>query len=341
MADVSIGRKVTIGRINDLADAKREIERLARELAALTAPEGGDGGGGGVGPPGPPGTPGIPGSPGPIGPPGPTGSINALSDVDTTAAVNGDVLTLTAGVWMGSSSSATLPPFPAIAGVLGRYSARSSVVTLAAENRITQVTNLGTTWPTALSAGAGRPRLYSRRFNGFAPCFAFDGTNNSHFTVVVPTLINNPFTVISVVEDLSIGTSDGNMYRDQVGRAVGYLQTGNSWSIFGSAGFNSTALWSQNKEGLAPDMLGWPAIRIDIYDGAASMIANNVVEVTGNSGATAIGGTFNYGNGTTPVGSAAKFLCYEFAVIDHALTLAERNLLRNFYSDPATCALVM
>lgn len=234
-----------------------------------------------------------------------------------------------------------LPAFPAIAGVLGRYSARSSVLTLAAENRVTQVSNLGTTWPAALATGAGRPRLMAKRFNNFAPCFVLDGTNNPHFTIVVPTLINNPFTVVSVLEDLAIGTGDGNLYRDNAARAVGYMAAANSWSTFGSAGINSGTLGAQNQEAVPFSMKGWPAVRIDVFDGANSMICNNVVEVVGNTGATAIGGTFNYGNGSQPVSTAARFLCYEFLVIDHALSLAERNFLRSFYSNPAVAGIVM
>lgn len=116
MANVPIGPRVTIGRIESLADARREIEALARAMAGLEAPQGGDGGGGGPGPPGPPGAPGTPGAPGATGPSGPTGSIDALTDVNTSAATDGDVLTLVSGVWEGAAPGATVFTLPVTAG---------------------------------------------------------------------------------------------------------------------------------------------------------------------------------------------------------------------------------
>jgi hypothetical protein len=145
-----------------------------------------------------------------------------------------------------------------------------------------------------------------------------------------------PLTVVIVCEELGVGTSDGNLYRDQSARAVGYLSGGNTWSIFSGAGFTSAALYSQNRDRVPPNgPTALPCVRLDLYDGASSLISNNGTEVTGSiSGSgTILGGTFHIGNGVTAVTTAAKFLMYEFLVFSKALSPTERAQIMAYYRD--------
>jgi len=226
--------------------------------------------------------------------------------------------------------------FPTISGLELRLSAELSAITHDSQGLVTGVTDISGNARNAVNGSTpGKPRYFKRRFNMEYPALYLDGTNNDHLTVTMPNLAA-PVTVVIVCEELAVGTGDGNIYRDQTARAVGYLSGGNSWSIFSGAGFVSTALYSQNRDRVpANGPTALPCVRIDLYNGASSLISNNGTEVTGSiSGSgTILGGTFHIGNGVTAVTTAAKFLLYEILVYSVALTTQNRADLMAYYRD--------
>jgi hypothetical protein len=235
-------------------------------------------------------------------------------------------------------ASAVLPSFPAISNLELRLSAQLSTIAYGSDGLVTSVSDLSGNGRTATNGSSGgKPRYFPKRFANGRPCFWFDGNNFQHLVVTMPN-IATPCCVVIVVEELAVGTGDGNLYRDQTARAVGFLQSGNTWSIFGTSGsaVASSALWNQNHDRVptnGPSAL--PAVRIDQYDGANSLISNNGTEVTGTIGGTGtfIGGTLNIGNGATTVTTAAKFLMYEFLIFSKALSPTERAQINAYYRD--------
>jgi hypothetical protein len=235
-------------------------------------------------------------------------------------------------------AAATVPPaFPTISNwELGLDAALS--VTTHVDGLVTGITDISGNARNATNGStAGKPRYLLKAFNDGYPCWWFDGTNNQHLVVTIPN-ISAPATIILVVQNLVVGTGDGNLYRDQTLRGVGYLNAGNTWSIFGNtSGFGSAALYTQSQTTIPTGgLVSLPCIRIDLYNNASSLIANNATEVTGTAASTTtlFGGTLNIGNGATAVTSAAKFLLRGFHIFSKALSLSERNQIRTYYADP-------
>lgn len=235
------------------------------------------------------------------------------------------------------AGTGTPPAFPTISNWEFGIDTALSAIT-ATDGRVTQINDIsGNARHATNGTTAGRPRYLPQCFNGKYPGLVFDGSNNQHLVVTMP-IRTAPLSFVIVLQDLSVGTGDGNLYRDQTsGLCVGYLQGGNSWAIFAAtSGFQSLPLWDQNKAALPASMTGAPAVRIDIYDNANSRICNNAVEVTGTaaSAGNLLTGTLNIGNGVTPVATAAKFILRGFHIFGKALSLSERNSLRTYYADP-------
>lgn len=260
-------------------------------------------------------------------------SSNAGAKVVWAAGSKNIFLTPAAGEAIRSQN---LPLFPVISNMKLRASSQFSGITKGTDGLVTAVTNLGSLGGNFVNGStAGKPRYLPRRFNGFLPCLWMDGTNNDHLKYTLAGAILSPATIVMVVEDIAIGTGDGNFYRDQSGNGVGYLQGGNSWSIFMGSGFQSLAHWTANKDRLPGGMVGLPCVRADVYNAAASLIRNNGTDVTGTVGAN--GSTLfaavdlHIGNGATAVTSAAKFLLYEFLLFDKALSGAELTQLDTYY----------
>jgi len=260
-----------------------------------------------------------------------------LGDLATIDTVGDDTKFLDGtGAWTVPAGGASRPTFPStISNLQLRLSAEYSTITKA-QDLCTLITDIsGNSRDASNGSSNGRPRYFPHRFNNKYPCFSFDGTNNLHLTVTMPN-IAAPMTIVMVLEELGVGTSDGNLYRDASSRAVGYLASSNSWSIFGSSsGFSSTTLWTLNRLG-SPSQYpaAMPCIRMDLYNNASSLIALSGTEETGTAtcSGTILGGVLHIGNNVTPA-SAAKFLMYEFLVYDKALSSGERIQLNEYYRD--------
>lgn len=340
MANVPIGPKVTVGRINTLEDATREIEQLARELAKLKAPEGStDGGGGsGTGPAGPPGPAGPAGPPGATGPAGPTGALDTLSDVSTGSAVDGQVLTRVGGIWVGADSSGmpALGTFPAISGLVCRLSAELSTMTQQTDNRISSITDLGGSGFVFTASGSARPRLNPRGYNHLRPALIFDGsTTKITSTTSFGLTAGTAFSVVFVLENWGrTGAANLNLFRDAGFAAVVFMNTGtNQWSMFaGGTSITSSAFFSQNQEARDVANEGAPAIMQAIFDGASSVFSNNGIEITGNPGNTqGITGALTIGGDAST--SFARMNLYEALFFNKALSPTERGQLNTYYAD--------
>lgn len=227
------------------------------------------------------------------------------------------------------------PVFPTISNLQLRLSAEYSAITHAA-GLVTGVSDLSGNGRDAINGSTnGKPRLFLRRFNNGWPCFWMSGTNDRHLQCTIPN-IAAPCTVVTVCEELLLGTGGGNLYRDGLDRGVGYMNGGTDWSIFGtSSGITSSALYNQNHDRSPTNgPSGQPCVRIDVYNNASSLMSNNGVEVTGTvtCSGTIFGGTLHIGNDQTPAQSV-KMLMYEFLVFDKALSPTERGLLNAYYRD--------
>lgn len=236
-----------------------------------------------------------------------------------------------------AGSGGAIPAYPTISNWEFGIDTVLSAIT-AVDGRLSQINDIsGNARHATNGSTAGKPRYLPACFNGKFPGLILDGTANKHLIVTLPNL-PAPLSFIIVLQDLSIGTGDGNLYRDQTtNRCVGYLQGGNSWSIFAdTTGFQSTTLWDQNKSALPASMTGAPAVRIDIYNNASSLICNNATEISGSaaSATNLTNGVFNIGDGVTPVSTAAKYILRAFHVYSKALSLAERNSIRTYFANP-------
>lgn len=151
----------------------------------------------------------------------------------------------------------------------------------------------------------------------------FDETQSTRFTVnnfVVP----QPCTVITVLKAMT-GSASQNMYRDDNLGAVGYLLAPTKfWTIYGGTVFSSTFT-----EGNSPGR----HIRIDVFNGAQSLITRTASEQAGNAGAAlGFSGRLNIGCGHSFL-AKINMTVGAFIVYSKALSLAERDTVRAILSN--------
>lgn len=240
----------------------------------------------------------------------------------------------------------TPPPFPSISNLELRFSARFSTVTLDSSGRVTNVTDLsGNARHSSTMSGSNRPLYLQTAFNG-GPCFGFDGAASGpmHLLTVLGTTFAAPLTVVIVMHSYTNnGTASYDLYRDDVGGAVGFMAgAGAEWSMYNGIVVNSTALYNQSTTvPMHPGYVTHPTVRIDLYNGVSSLCCNNTTEVSIGDPGTSVGGIHSNlrigcGFDSGAPSQAARVFISEFLLFSKALSLAERGLLRTYFASPLT-----
>ena len=237
------------------------------------------------------------------------------------------------GAWSvpGGSASA-LPTFPSISGLVLRLSAEGPL-TSSTDGRVSQVNDISGGWSSHFTAtGANRPRLLRRAINGIRPALSFDGLQTKIAATVNKTL-NQPFTVVCAFSNWRRASGSNDMYRDtSASGPVFFRNATTQWGLYAGVGILSTTLYDQNVQGYPNDAphLAAPAVSVQVYNGATSILTNNGVEVTGNAGA--LGFTLLLTIGTNTSGTWAQFLLYEFLIYNSALGPSDRTALTAYYA---------
>lgn len=306
---------------------------------------------------GPTGATGATGPAGPAGPPGASGTGSGGSKMPLTA------------------SRLILPPrdifiapprrardvrdvaFPTIASMEFRFSAALSRMDLV-DGRVAKWYDIsGNNNHTNTQATVGRrPWFMKGRFNSHFPCLYFSGSATSALVTALTIPISAPFlqsaspySFVFVFQDYTGGTASFHLVRGANVQAVSFRDPAGAgnWSMYDGTIASSAALYAQNIAApLVDGETAHPAVRIDVYNGAASVLSNNGVEVVVNPN-TGVGGGM-----TSPISlgceivagvhqQAARMKLYEVVGFRKALTLAERQAINAYYADPLVANIVM
>lgn len=281
---------------------------------------------------------------------------------------NGDIYQKAAGVWAvignitgpagangadgADAPSAADVAFPAISNLLFRFNAELSPVDLV-NGRVSKWYDISgnNNHTNTQATAAKRPLYFRRRFNGgVAPGLYFNGAANGaadliHLTIPIPATLVAPFTLYFVLQDYFGGTASFHLLRGANVQTVSFRNpTGPAWAMYDGTIAGSTTLYNQSVA--APLLNGETsraAVRIDVYNGASSIITNNGVEVTINPGSGAGGMTSPLSLGCEIVAGspqqAARMLLYEVGAFTRAINLTERGQINDYFCNPLVASI--
>lgn len=235
----------------------------------------------------------------------------------------------------GGSSDPAFPDISAWGTLYARWRFREDYLVTDGKGRITQALDAsGNGRHTNVAAGLERPRFYPKHFNGGYPAAFFNGTSNK-LTYTVPLAVTPPLTVVTIIQDYKNGTGNCNIVN--CGFAVFSNGPTGDWRIFNGTVLTLVGSGAANE--LAPLLLGHirhPTVRMSVFNGASSVVANNDTETAGAAGTTspimAAAGTLTIGDDGAGTGWM-RGLLGEVAIIQGAPTLAQRDALRTFYNE--------
>lgn len=141
------------------------------------------------------------------------------------------------------------------------------------------------------------------------------GTGVPPYPVAIPV----PISVVSVLDGLINTGHTPNLYRDNVFKSVGYVDAGGQWAMFDGTVWDTTFNVSA---------LTGKVIRIDVHDGAASVMAATDAELTGDTGVGSGGIGQYYVGGESANTSPLEATQAMHILYSKHLSLAERNLIR-------------
>lgn len=247
------------------------------------------------------------------------------------------------GFTVPAGSGGTPPAFPTPGvGVLGRWSAKFSTVTLSADGSFcAKITDLsGNGYDSDTMTGTARPRWLGSAFNRGYPGLRFNGTSQRLTFATVPGL-PSPLTctIIAVVQNYTTGTVNKHLV-NWAGNPIVFLGSGPAYVLYNGTLESSGASYTQVTGDLPPDVLSHPVLMICEFNGAAgsSKLTLGATDYGfGSAGTGATGGTNHFTIGSDSGSSPSNFagmLLAEMCVCPGILTGPERAALATYYADP-------